>query len=407
MRVLQVNCVLNNNSSTGKLTGALHRYLLEHDIESVAVYGYGDGCCDHSVKLCSDYYVKVNHLRARLSGLMYGGCAISTERLKRLIINHKPDVVHLQCINGFFINIYRLIGWLRDQRIPTVLTLHAEFMYTANCGHSLECEKWQSGCGSCPNRKKATESLFFDRTAESFQRMHKAFEGFDYDLRVVSVSPWLMDRARLSPILKDKQHSCIFNGLNTDAFHPYTDFGFAEQFRIPGKKTVLFVQKRFTGKVGDFKGSDRVIRLAVQLRKRDIVFLTVGENCAEHELPDNIVFTGGAVSQRQLAELYSFADVTLIASKKETFSMIVAESLCCGTPVVGFRAGAPEQIALSDYSEFVRQDDIEGLCSTIEKWTQNDFSPSIISEKASAVYSEERMCRDYLALYQTFLNERH
>ncbi len=406
MRVLQVNCVLNNNSSTGKLTGALHTYLLEHGIDSVAVYGYGVGSFDRSVKLCSDYYVKANHLRARLSGLMYGGCEVSTERLKRLIINQKPDIVHLQCINGFFINIYRLIAWLRDQKIPTVLTLHAEFMYTANCGHALECEKWQSGCGSCPIRKKATESMFFDRTAESFQKMQKAFEGFDNDLRVVSVSPWLMERARLSPILKDKQHSCILNGLDTDTFHPHTDFGFAEQFRIPGKKTVLFVLKRFTGKTGDFKGSDRVIRLAEQLRDHGIVFLVTGENCAEYELPDNIIFTGGAVSQRQLAELYSFADVTLIASKKETFSMIVAESLCCGTPVVGFRAGAPEQIALSEYSEFVRQDDIEGLCSATEKWTQNDFSPSIISEKAFAVYAEERMCREYLALYQIFLNER-
>jgi glycosyltransferase involved in cell wall biosynthesis len=34
--------------------------------------------------------------------------------------------------------------------------------------------------------------------------------------------------------------------------------------------------------------------------------------------------------------------------------MIVAESLCCGTPVVGFKAGGPESIAIDDYCVFVQ-----------------------------------------------------
>ena len=50
--------------------------------------------------------------------------------------------------------------------------------------------------------------------------------------------------------------------------------------------------------------------------------------------------------QSELAAFYSLADVTLLTSEKETFSMVCAESLCCGTPVVGFQAGAPEGISL-------------------------------------------------------------
>lgn len=409
MRVLQVNCVLNQNSSTGKLTGALHTRLYQNGVESMAAYGYGKSQQDRAVKLCTDYYVKANHLRAKLTGLMYGGAFLSTKRLKRLIRSWKPDIVHLQCINGYFINIYRLISWLRDNRIPTVLTLHAEFMYTANCGHALECERWRSGCGECPRRKKATESLLFDRTAESFHKMQRAFEGFDSDLVVVSVSPWLMERAKLSPILMDKRHYCILNGLDTDTFYPRSAMSaFAGRFFSSAKKCVLFVLKRFTGRVGDFKGSDHVIRLAEKLQSRDIVILVAGEDLTDTELPPNIRFTGGAVTQQQLAELYSFSDVTLIASKKETFSMIVAESLCCGTPVVGFKAGAPEQIALPEYSEFVEQDDnTDALADAIVRWTQASVDPSEIAAEASSVYSDAVMYREYLSLYRTLLDERH
>lgn len=41
--------------------------------------------------------------------------------------------------------------------------------------------------------------------------------------------------------------------------------------------------------------------------------------------------------------------------------MVTAESLCCGTPVVGFKAGAPEQIAIKEFSEFVEYGDLNSL----------------------------------------------
>lgn len=130
----------------------------------------------------------------------------------------KPDVVHLQCLNGYFINIYKLIAWLRDHRIPTVLTLHAEFMYTGNCGHSLDCERWKASCGHCAAFHKATGNYFFDRTRSNHRKMQKAFSTFNKNLIVVSVSPWLERRAKMSSILGLKEHSVIFNGVDTSIF---------------------------------------------------------------------------------------------------------------------------------------------------------------------------------------------
>lgn len=129
----------------------------------------------------------------------------STNRLISVIKKEKPDIVHLQCINGYFVNIYRLINWLKKNNIKTVVTLHAEFMYTANCGHAFECEKWKTGCGKCPRLKRETKSLFIDGTAYSWRKMKKAFDGFkNENLVITSVSLWLMERQVQHRYLKVK-----------------------------------------------------------------------------------------------------------------------------------------------------------------------------------------------------------
>ena len=197
MKVLQINNVYNYGS-TGKITRDLHQVLVQDGVESFVCYGRRTRTSDKNVvKICTEAYGKANGLFSRLTGVPYGGCILSTNKLIRIISKNNPDVVHLHCLNGHFVNIYRLIDFLKHEQIPTVLTLHAEFMHTANCGHSFECEKWLTGCGDCPDVRSATGAYFFDRTHYSWEKLRKAFSGFD-KLAVVSVSPWNGRNARLS-----------------------------------------------------------------------------------------------------------------------------------------------------------------------------------------------------------------
>ena len=98
---------------------------------------------------------------------------------------------------------------------------------------------------------------------------------------------------------------------------------------------------------------------------------------------------------------YSLADVTVLASKKETFSMPVAESLCCGTPVVGFKAGGPESIAISQYCDFVEYGDVPALkMALIRKLEDQNINKTIISEVAKLKYSSKKMAEEYYKLYK-------
>ncbi len=393
MKVLQVNCVYNTGS-TGKIVHDIHTELKNNGHDSVVCYGRGIKVKEANVyKTCGELYSKFNNLLSRFTGIMYGGCFLSTNKLIAIIRKENPDVVHLHCINGYFVNIYRLVSWLKANKIKTVLTLHAEFMHTANCGFAFECEKWKTGCGNCPRFKKETKALFFDRTARSYKKMQKAFDGFQDNLIVTSVSPWLMERAKQSPILKDKNHTVVLNGLDTSVFYPRDN----KKFIKSDRKTVLFVTPSFSLDKNHLKGGYYVIELARRMPHIDFVIVGCRENL--EGLPENVINVGRVDVQDTLAQYYSDADVTILTSKCETFSMVLAESLCCGTPVVGFKAGGPESIAILQYCQFVEYGNIGIFEATLKK-TINDVKNSLkIAENAIKKYKKEEMTSKYIDIY--------
>ena len=402
MKVLQVNCVYKTGS-TGKITADLHNALKKKGIESVVCYGRGKKVNEPNVyKTCGELYSKLNNLLSRFTGIMYGGCFFSTNKLIKIIKKEKPDIVHLQCINGYFVNIYRLVNWLKKNNIKTVLTLHAEFMFTANCGYSFDCEGWKTGCGKCPKFKAETKSLLFDGTARSFKKMQKAFAGFKKEnLIIVSVSPWLMERAKQSPILAGKQHTVVMNGLDTSVFYPREVGKLKLGLGIDDEKIIFHATPVFSDNPEHIKGGYYIIKLAEMLKGENVKIIVAGNHPENLKVPDNILLLGKVSDQNRLAELYSAADVTVIASKRETFSMVCAESLCCGTPVVGFKAGGPETIALPEYSEFVNYGDLDSLYSHITDFLNESKEKDKISEAAARVYGSKIMTDKYIDIYNS------
>lgn len=406
MKILQINCVYNEGS-TGKLVKLLHHHILKQGWDSIVLYGRGLTFQEEGViRLGSNLYGKINKLISKLSGLMYGGCRLNTRKAIKIIKSEEPDVVHIHCLNGNFINIYKLISWLNKYNIKTVLTLHAEFMHTANCSHAFECNKWQSGCGNCPRWKTETGSLFRDRTALSWKKMFAAFKDF-HGLEVVSVSPWLMERAKQSPILANAHHRVILNGIDTSVFKPCSAHPLISRLKSECKKVILHVTPGFNLTSGHLKGGEYVVELANRLlnEQPDWRIVVAGPLMQDSPIPQNIITLGRIKNQSALASLYSGADITLLTSKKETFSMVTAESLCCGTPVAGFRAGAPEQIAIREYSKFVSFGSINQIIDALNVLTM-DKNKSKIAVTAERKYSLDIMLNSYSSLYLK-LSDRH
>jgi len=405
MKVLQVN-VVYEYGSTGKIVADIHKVLIEEGIQSIVCYGAGPCVSDSNIyKIVKGHEPGINSRWAKYTGLQYASGFLSTFRLIKIIKNEKPDIVHLHCINGFFVHIYYLLRFLKRKRIKTVITLHAEFMYTGSCGHAFDCEKWKTGCGDCPQLWDATYSKYFDRTATAWKKMKKAFKNFD-ELTVTCVSPWVYSRAKQAPILKGKKMVTIENGLDSkEIFYPRPFQDLKESLGIKNEKIILHVTANFSAREDDLKGGRFLYKLADNLINDNVKIIIIdGKGNTGIDLLANMIDVGRVKDQKVLAQFYSMADLTVVTSKKETFNMPVAESLACGTPVVGFKAGGPETISIKEYSEFVDYGDVEALTLCARKWLEykTQKGPDI-SKTAREYYSKEKMCMRYLEVYKSML----
>lgn len=409
MKILQVNCVYRKGS-TGKIVNDIHSELQLCKIDSVVCYGRGDRMNEQNVyKFCSETEANFSHLFAILGGLQYASAPFATWHLERIIIKEHPDIVHLHCINGFCVNIYRLLRFLAKRKIKTVVTHHAEFFYTGNCGHSLDCKKWMTneGCYSCHDLRAATGSRTIDNTHRSWKLMREALAFFDEDkLHFTAVSPWVVERSMMSNVLKRYPCTCVMNGVDTSVFHNVKDAMDTLQNRLPigYKDFVLHVTAFFSTDEKSLKGGRYIVQLARMMP--ELPFVVVASEVLEIEnLPSNILLWGRANGQKELATLYSAAKATVIVSERETFSMVTAESLCCGTPVVGFVAGGPESIAIPQYTKFVKYGKVDLLRKSLQNFITMKWNKETIAKDSKRIYAREVMTKNYINVYKQFIDD--
>lgn len=403
MRVLLVN-VNAVSGSTGKIVTDIKTVLEQQGHECMIAYG-ANQTVEHKdyARICTETERKTNALLARITGVRYGlFLSNPAERLKHLIEAWEPDIVNLHCANGYIADLFEVLGYLAERQIKTVVTNHSEFYYTGGCGHAGNCDKWMHGCrGVCP---KNIHNIFGVSTAHyTWKRFHQTFEKFRInDLFITSVSPWLESRAKKSPSLERFHSSAIMNGVDSTVFRPALTTDSLKSPLPVDKPVILHVSAEFTTEHTN-KGGDYICKLARLMPDVSIAVASSYTGKIEN-LPENVYLLGRTASQEELAILYSAASVTIITSFRETFSMVTAESLCCGTPVVGFKAGGPESIAIPDFTEFVEYGDIEELHRKTRMMLHSIYDADTISKKAHSIYSKEVMADRYLECYNRLIS---
>ena len=406
MKILLTNFVYNWGS-TGYICRDLFSTLPKYGVNVIVAAGFDWGNPKSGVfTFCTKVERFIYELLNKM-GLVskFEGSPIATIRLLNYIKKNKPDIVHIHILNCNCCNMYRVLRWLGKNDVKTVITHHAEILYTANCNYSYDCNSWiNEQCRKCNRVLWATGSKK-GNTHALWEKMANAFSYFKTENVIfTAVSPWVERRSVESTYLSRFRCVTVMNGIDTGVFYKRKggEENIVNTFKNGHTKYILYVSANFNPvDINDIKGGYYLVELAKMVPDINVLVVSTSYSNVDN-LPSNVYLWGRAKSQNELAELYSYAELTVLTSKKETFSMICAESLCCGTPVVGFKAGGPETISLKKYSSFVDYPNIHCLAKEICSFRNKSFNKEEISNEACITYSRESMTKQYLNIYNNF-----
>ena len=109
-------------------------------------------------------------------------------------------------------------------------------------------------------------------------------------------------------------------------------------------------------------------------------------------------------TQEEKTKLYQNAKAVIFPSKMgEPFGLIVPESNCCGTPVIGSNDGAIPETIENGFNGYVC-DTVDQMVEAVRKvW---NISPYACRQSVETKFSRQAMSRGYEALYREMLEGR-
>src|SRR5262249_17776060 len=105
----------------------------------------------------------------------------------------RPSIVHAHNLHGGYFDLRELPEL--SHAVPFVLTLHDAWLLSGHCAHSFGCERWEIGCGQCPDLT-IYPAVPRDATATNWTVKERIFTASR--LHVATPSNWLMDKVRRS-----------------------------------------------------------------------------------------------------------------------------------------------------------------------------------------------------------------
>ncbi len=309
------------------------------------------------------------------------------------------DIVHLHNLHGNYFS--PLILPVLSHRNRVVWTLHDMHAITGHCAHSFDCEKWEIGCGNCPDLS-LYPALEKDTTNFIWKTKQKLYNKSNID--VVVVSEWLAQKVKKS-ILSNQRIHVIHNGIDIKVFKLMSKNDLRVKYGIPiNQKVVLFSAN--SGLSNPYKGGYFVSKIIGDFIETDILFINVGANS---EIKKGNVWQIPFINdQNIMAEWYNLADVFLYPSLADNCPLVVLESMACGCPVLSFETGGiPELVIHNTNGYLASYKDYEDLKNGLFFLLNNNDSRQTMSENSIQRVLENftltDMVNKYEELYKTIL----
>lgn len=227
---------------------------------------------------------------------------------------------------------------------------------------------------------------------------------------IVCVSKRLQDElAERSPLPKHKL-KLIYNGVNPEIFRRAPVKDLREELGLSQDATLVVS----IGNVRPAKGYEYLVDAAVSMAELDpnTHFIVVGHQrealfdklktqIAEAPRQPNIHWLG---FRQDVADVLSQADIFLLPSVSEGFSISTVEAMMAGVPVIATRSGGPEEIIVDGETGLlipIRDPDaIVGAILELKRTNLHEEVTDKARERAYDRFSLVSMLQAYFGLYQ-------
>jgi glycosyltransferase involved in cell wall biosynthesis len=334
-------------------------------------------------------------------------------RALRHALHERADVVHFNSLWGSrgFADLGALPAISRA--VPSILTMHENWLITGHCACFHACQRWRSGCGDCPDLN-LVPALPRDGTRWNFRRKRSSLSRSR--LRIVGVSDWLCEQARSSPILEGKQVSRIYNGIDLATFAP-RDAQSREESRTrlglgPADVAIIVAGQTVEGINEGIAAKHAIAALNALPEGAPVRPLVVGHSAARfaQHLQWPAIVQPFQNSTEDMARLYRAADLCLVTSEFETFGRVAAEAQACGTPVVGFATGGiPEVVPHAAGGFLAPTGDVPALLPGLRRFVLEDAFRQAQAQLALAHvhsnFEEKAVADQYVELYREVIRQ--
>lgn len=402
--LLQINTVINY-ASTGRIAEEIGKTAIDNGWESYIAYGRFDRPSkSNKIRIGTKFDVLYHVFKTRLFDKHGLASKKATLKFIKEIEQIKPSIIHLHDIHGYYLNYELLFKYLSSIDTPVVWTLHSCWPITGHCTYFsyVKCDKWKTHCNNCPQKKKYPASYLKDNSYKNFMLKQKSFTSVD-NITLVPVSYWLGNVVSSSFLKKLKKH-VIHNGINIDAFKPIETCTLRTKLNLKDKFILLGVANVWTER----KGLEDYMLLSKYLKPDEVIILLGLTEKQIKKLPSNIKGLSRTENIKELAELYSLADIVLNLSVEETFGLTTIEGFACGTPGVVYNTTASPELITPDTGEVVCPHDTKQIRFAIDKIKSKgkEYYTDNCRRRAIQFFNKENNYKEYFLLYESILSSK-
>jgi glycosyltransferase involved in cell wall biosynthesis len=343
-------------------------------------------------------------LHQRLSQSVLGAVAAPLELpfLARRLL--KADVVHFQ---DTFSAISPATVWWTAQRRPTLYTFHDCSPFTGFCLYPEDCDRYKTGCGSCPQRQRSRTKVDVTRACQAWKR--HLFQSVP--VTGIAPSAWMARMAEDSRVFRDVR--VVPNSIDLETF----TYGRREAARkqlsiaLDARVIVLAASSLKDSRKGTTYAVE-ALRAAAGRLPADTLVLLVGADseglAPQFSQPTRAL--GFVSSDSLMAAALAAADVCLFPTLADNLPYTVMESMASGTPVIAFdNGGVPEMIAHGETGWLVRSGDTAGLAECLTTVLANETLLRATGKNAAEFvrghYGPDALVGRHLALYEEAIRE--